>query len=200
MNISKWFNKRVRRRRGVHKDKRRGWQAHGTEMLWPSMGWRAFGRYMVLKILRLADNPHRVALGVAVGVFVSWTPLFGVHNLLIILLCWILGASILAGLAGSFVGNPWTLALMWWSSYEIGQRVLGLNHVKVLKVLESLTLDKLWAQLWPLLRDVFLPTLLGAGILGLITGALSYWLVLVMMKAYSARRAKRWAEQHGRWK
>lgn len=199
MSFPRYFNQRVRRRRGVHKTHRLDWRSNVVELLWPSMGWRAFARYLVLQVLRLADNPHKVALGVAVGIFVSWTPLLGFHNLLIVILCWICGASILAGLASAFLGNPWTLPLMWWSAYELGQRVLGLHHVKVLKVLESLTFHKLWAHLWPLLKLVFLPTMLGAVILGFVSGAVSYWLTLVMMRAYTARRAKRWAERHGTW-
>jgi uncharacterized protein (DUF2062 family) len=199
MNLSQFFRKRARRRRGVHKTRRKGWRAHGSEVLWPSMGWRAFFRYMVLQVLRLADNPHRVALGVAVGVWVSWTPFLGFHNLAIVTICWLTGASILAGLASAFIGNPWTFPFMWWSAYELGQRVLGLHHVKVLNILEGLTLHKLLAHLWPLVKLVFLPTLTGAAILGFINAAIFYWLALRAMQAYTARRAKRWAEQHGHW-
>jgi uncharacterized protein (DUF2062 family) len=196
--LKKWFRKRPRRRRGVHQSRWRGRLRHVREFFWPSMGHRAMARYVLLRVIRLAENPHKVALGVAVGVFVSWTPLLGLHNLLIILICWLLGASILAGLAAALVGNPWTFPLMWWGSYELGNRLLGTRHVDVVKVFEGMTLDRFWHHLWPLLKVVFLPVGLGAVPLGLVSAGLCYWLTLKLMKTYHLRRAARWAEKRAR--
>jgi hypothetical protein len=34
-------------------------------------------RFVKLRILYANDSPHRIALGVAIGLFVAWTPLPG---------------------------------------------------------------------------------------------------------------------------
>ncbi len=49
------------------------------ELLWPRKGFLRPLRYLTMRILRLTASPHAVAVGVAAGVFVSWTPFIGVH-------------------------------------------------------------------------------------------------------------------------
>mgnify|MGYP003905738571 FL=1 len=54
-----------------------GWLAWMREMVYPSGGFRRATRYVIHRMSRLPDEPHRIARGVFAGVFVSFTPLFG---------------------------------------------------------------------------------------------------------------------------
>jgi hypothetical protein len=45
------------------------------------------------KFLMLDDTPHRIALGIAIGVFVAWTPTVGVQMLAVIPIAFLLGSE-----------------------------------------------------------------------------------------------------------
>jgi uncharacterized protein (DUF2062 family) len=41
-------------------------------------------RFLEYKILHIEDTPHKISLGVALGLFIAWSPLLGLHFLQII--------------------------------------------------------------------------------------------------------------------
>ncbi|MCX5874811.1 MAG: DUF2062 domain-containing protein, partial [Deltaproteobacteria bacterium] len=66
-------------------------------------------KYYYLKFLRLQGDPHSLALGVAIGLFVGITPTIPLHSALIIILAWPLRGNILAALiAATAISNPLT--------------------------------------------------------------------------------------------
>jgi uncharacterized protein (DUF2062 family) len=97
--------------------------AHG--LVWPRTGWRRFGVYHLKRLIRLPGTPHSIAAGVACGTAISFTPLIGFHLLLGVLLTLAFRGNLLAGVAGTLIGNPWTLPFMWLASYEVGKFLLG---------------------------------------------------------------------------
>ena len=66
-------------------------------------------------------SPHELALGLATGLALSFTPFIGLHALLAILISWIIGGSMAAAIIGTLFGNPWTFPFIWILTYEIGQ-------------------------------------------------------------------------------
>ena len=42
--------------------------------------------FFIYRVLHVDDTPHRIALGVAAGIFIAWTPTIGFQMLLTILL------------------------------------------------------------------------------------------------------------------
>jgi uncharacterized protein (DUF2062 family) len=94
-------------------------------LVWPRTGWRRFGVYHLKRLIRLPGTPHSIAVGVACGTAISFTPLIGFHLLLGVLLTLALRGNLLAGVAGTLIGNPWTLPFMWLASYEVGKFLLG---------------------------------------------------------------------------
>ena len=79
----------------------------------------------VYRLRRLSDTPHAVALGFAVGVFSALTPFLGTHMVMAALIAWVIGGSVVAALLGTFVGNPLTYPLFWYSTYEVGNLMLA---------------------------------------------------------------------------
>ncbi|MBF0588875.1 MAG: DUF2062 domain-containing protein [Magnetococcales bacterium] len=89
-----------------------------------------FGRYLhyhTIRLLRLPDNHHNIALGVAWGVFISFTPLLGFHLILATLLCVIFGGSKVASWIGTLIGNPATFPIFFWSDYQLGSWLLRMD-------------------------------------------------------------------------
>ena len=78
-------------------------------------------KYISLSIKRMKGSPHELALGLATGLALSFTPFIGLHALLAILISWIIGGSMAAAIIGTLFGNPWTFPFIWILTYEIGQ-------------------------------------------------------------------------------
>lgn len=184
------------RRRGVPRAHRKGIEVW-REYVWPSMGIRAWLKWVGLTLVRQAEDAHSVALGVAIGVFVCFIPILGTHTVIAFVLCLLTGGSFLAALAGTLLGNPWTYGVMWWGSYELGYRILGAAglagpRVNIHKLLEgNVGLAALWADAEQLIEHVVIPALLGSVIIGVPTAACMYVLVLWQVRRWRQRRATR---------
>jgi hypothetical protein len=139
---------------------------------WPRRGLARSLRYRLLRMRRLQASPHAVAIGIAAGVFAAFVPLPGAQMTLAAMLAWLLRGSMLAALAGTFVGMPWTYPFMWLASYRLGALLLG--H----QVAGAPTPDQI-GSIWPLLK----PLALGGIILGLVAGAAGYWLARCVVRA-----------------
>lgn len=64
----------------------------------------------IRKILASGDDPHKIALACAIGIFVGFFPVFGVHTVMALGLAWLFRVSPAVTLAATFVNNPWTIA------------------------------------------------------------------------------------------
>lgn len=93
--------------------------------VWPSCGWRRSASYLGHRIARVKASPHRVAAGLACGVAIGLTPLYGLQFILAALFAAALRGSVVVSLIGTFVANPWTIPLIWLVSFEIGDALLG---------------------------------------------------------------------------
>ncbi len=47
--------------------------------LWPRRGLQRGWRYLWHRVTRISATPHTIALGVAIGAFISFTPFVGLH-------------------------------------------------------------------------------------------------------------------------
>ena len=82
-------------------------------------------KYYYLKFLRLQGDPHSLALGVAIGLFVGITPTIPLHSVLIIILAWPLRGNILAALiAATAISNPLTWLPQYYLSWQVGNWLL----------------------------------------------------------------------------
>ncbi|VFQ43041.1 DUF2062 domain-containing protein [Desulfoluna butyratoxydans] len=80
------------------------------------------------KIKRLQGNPHYIAMGMAIGVFVGVTPTIPFHTALAIVLAFVLHGSKPAAAIGVWVANPLTIPLFYYSSYKVGVGLFGGNR------------------------------------------------------------------------
>lgn len=111
----------------MFKRKPRSYAQMASDMVWPRGGWSRSAQYVVHRVRRLPDEPHRVARGFGIGVFVNFTPLFGFHLMLAMGMAWIMRANMLAAVLGTFVGNPLTTPLIAVLSVSLGRRMLGVH-------------------------------------------------------------------------
>lgn len=172
---------RAWRVRGVHANHRHGAVAHMREFIWPTMGLKAFARWIWLKLVRQANQPHYVALGAALGVITAFFPILGTHLLLVAALCALLRASFVAGMLGTMVANPWTIGPMWAASFHLGRKILGMTPGSdhAIEHLNGMSWSVLMARLDILLDHVIMPTIVGGVVIGgplaVLVYAVVYW-------------------------
>lgn len=141
------------------------------------------GRFIV-SVKTLRGDPHYIAMGIGIGVFVGMTPTFPFHTLLAVALALALKASKPAAALAAWVGNPLTIPAFYWASYRIGVLIVGdaapFNE-------ELVTI----AQHMKLGMDVTLAMMIGGIVLGIAPGVVSYFVARRILAAIRSRRRKR---------
>jgi len=137
-------------------------------LLWPSCGFDRSVRYAGKRLMRLNASPHKIAVGCAVGVFASITPLVGVQMVMAGALAFVLRGSLAAAMLATWVGNPLSWPVIWGVTYAVGRFMIG-NPGPA----EAAALPHPGSGLWPILY----PMLLGSIPVGLASAAVSYGLV-----------------------
>ncbi|RMD91547.1 MAG: DUF2062 domain-containing protein, partial [Alphaproteobacteria bacterium] len=95
------------------------------QLVYPRGGWWRAATYVWHRLRRLPDSPHRIARGIGAGVFVSFTPLFGMHFVLAALIALLIRGNVLAAVLATFFGNPLTFPLIAAASLKLGALILG---------------------------------------------------------------------------
>lgn len=180
------------------------------EFFYPRGGWLRAAQYVVHRLRRLPDPAHKISRGIAAGVFVSFTPLFGFHFLASAAVAWMLRGNILAAILGTFAGNPLTFPIIATISVDLGNRILGVGSgpfhspAAVITSFSYASLE-IWHNIkavftpepvrWHRLSDffdhVFLPYLVGGIVPGIIAGMVAYFLSRPLIAAYQKARIKR---------
>lgn len=146
------------------------------------MGWLRAAKYTKLRLIRLPDTTHKIALGLAFGSAVSFTPLIGTHFAQAALLAWLFRANILSSFIGTALGNPWTFAFLWWSGFELGTTIFnffGWHDAGTLPDYVDFSVVVEIMKTHPL--DIFLPWMVGGYLLCLVVLLpfyyLYYWII-----------------------
>ncbi len=175
---------------------------------WPRGGWLRAVLYVVYRIRRLPDPAHKISRGIAVGVFVCFTPFFGLHFLLATGIAWMIGGNMLAALLATFVGNPLTFPIIAGTSVELGNWILGRQNTlplgQVFDAFSRVSVE-LWLNARAVFTDepvywvhmdrffelVFLPYLIGGLAPGLVAGMAAYIISRPVIGAYQKGRISR---------
>jgi len=175
-------------------------------LFYPRSGWCRTIEYIKLRVKRLPDTPHRIALGIACGVFVTFSPLFGFHFLVSAFTAWVVRANILASLLATFLGNPITFPFIAAVSHRIGLWLMGRgseHHVwsnitdGIAEMLSTLWInfkalfvggEVPWDPVISVFYEIFVPYLIGGVIPGAIFAAIFYFAFRPMIAAYQKRR------------
>jgi uncharacterized protein len=191
---------------------RRGILRSIVEAVWPRGGWQRATSYVMHRLRRLPDTPHRICVGIAAGAFVSFWPTFGLHFLLAALAAFLLRGNILAALLGTFFGNPLTFPVIAVASMQLGSWIMGYESTMAFgQVMASIgqASSELMRNLWAVFTGeaahwerlsvffwrVFAPYFLGGTILGVPCSIVLYYLCLPLVLAYQRRRLNKLKER-----
>jgi uncharacterized protein len=183
-----------------------GWGAWLREQVYPRSGFKRAIRYVIYRMRRLPDQPHRVARGVFAGSLIGFLPLPGLQFLVAWGAARLIRGNVLAALLGTFNTNPLTTPPFAVFSVWLGHWMLGidapLNGRYILSALENALRD-LWInftaifgpekaqwdgliQFW---NEIYLPWFIGALGPAIVISAVAYYVTIPLVGAYQKARA-----------
>jgi hypothetical protein len=156
--------------------------------------------WFIYRVLHVDDTPHRIALGVAVGVFIAWTPSIPLQMVLTVAISTLLGANKFVGVPFVWISNPLTVVPIYGPNYLIGAWILG-GQVQSQAFIKALvkTMDFRGGffevvQAWYEAMVNFLPELwLGSLIVATVLGLATYFVMLRVIIVY-----RRFRHRHDR--
>ncbi len=142
------------------------------------------------RLFALDDTPERIAGAFALGIFLAFCPLLGLHTFIGLALAFLFNLNRFALLMGVFINNPWTLVPIYAACTYLGGLLVGFPRLPDLPSFEwrALWSSSFWMQFgqWRILK----PLVLGSSILALFLSAFSYIAVLYLLKQHRARQEK----------
>lgn len=186
-----------------------------AEGIYPRGGWSRAVSYVMHRLRRLPDPPHKIARGVAAGVFVCFTPFFGFHFFLAAILSFVMQGNILAAIMATFFGNPITFPIIATLAVDLGSWMLDLPggmqlpgivgafsnaSIEMWYNFTAMFTDEIthWNRLDRFFQRVFVPYLVGGIAPGVFAGVTAYVITRPIIDAYQKGRIKRLKKRYER--
>lgn len=197
------------------RSKPRSYGQLASELIYPPGGFRRSTTYLWYRLRRLPDQPHRIARGMAAGVFLSFTPLHGFHFIVAALVSLAIRGNVLAAFVGTFAGNPLTTPFIALASVGLGRTILGLpgdmSPQVIFREFAHATAETWhnvmsavgpgptsWSGLSEFWHEIFLPYAAGGAVLGLVAAIITYYLTIPLVRRYHRRKARAMAARIAR--
>lgn len=138
-------------------------------------------KYSFKSIIFEKGSPKKIAISFAVGVFLGFSPLYGIQILMSLLVSFIFRLNKIVTIAGSLVTNPWTVIPVYTANAFIGMFLLGRSFHSLPNLSMSDLTDL--SELLSKLGSLMLPITIGGLLLGIIGAVAGYFIVyFIMMK------------------
>ena len=144
------------------------------------------------RLIRIRGEPRDISLGLALGIFIGLSPIFGIQIWSAILLAALFRWNKIAAAVGTLISNPFTTPFICAATYYVGSRLLGADLVP-LRNLEW-NLDTL-VRILSKTPQVFWALTLGGIILGLPLALISYYICYTAVVRYRTRLKQKLADK-----
>jgi uncharacterized protein (DUF2062 family) len=153
---------------------------------------RRFRRFVFNNILHANDPPWQLALGAAIGMFVTFTPTVGFQMLLVVFLAWLFKANKAIGLPIVWISNPATVVPIFYACYVVGRVILQHDPISVdwWQTLANPPADW-WPKVsfyWSRLMEIAGPLWVGCLFVASIMGYVTYYGTYHAIRWYRLRR------------
>lgn len=154
-------------------------------------------KYFYLRFIRLKGEPHSLATGTAIGVFVGITPTMPFHTIIILGITMSTRASAIAAIIASWVVcNPLTYLPIYYFSMVVGNKLTPyeLNWQRIKNLLTSLTSHQSFfyslRKITGLGFETIVVMLVGGVVLAIPFTIVSYYFSLCFFKQLRQKKAK----------
>lgn len=138
----------------------------------------------MLKMLMANHSAREIALGMAIGSFISILPLYGLHTVLCLIAALLIPkANKLAILLGTNISLPPTVPTITWTAYDIGRFLLPDKHYPPLswEYIKNFNIFKI--------REFYFPLFIGSVVLGFLCAVSVYFITLLIANHLAKRRS-----------
>lgn len=189
-----------------------GWGPWLREQVYPKSGIKRATRYVIHRMRRLPDQPHRVARGVFAGSLIGFLPLPGLQFVAAWLASRLVNGNLLAALLATFNTNPLTTPFFAVLAMTLGHWIMGIEAPLNAEYIGHAFGDAgsdLWFNFMALFNDdvarwgglikfwheIYVPYFIGALGPGLILSIAGYYITIPLVEAYQKARAAKAAER-----
>ncbi len=141
-------------------------------------------RYIYLRFVRFRREPAELARGMAIGVFIGFTPALGFHMVLAVAFSMILQGNKIMAVLGTWIGNFVTLPFIFPVEYLIGKWLLGGSHPNLREL--SMTPSEILHASW----NILLPLSIGSLVMGGLAAIVAYFLTAPLFRLLQARHKR----------
>ena len=124
---------------------------------------------MLVRMRQLEGDPRYIARGMAVGIFVSITPIIPLQTIVAVTLAFMTRGSKSAAALGTWLSNPLTIPLVYYANYKLGCILLRCQTT-----MDTIAFDS-FSQLMSLGLEVTGAMLVGSLIIGLVLAVVAYF-------------------------
>lgn len=169
-------------------------------------------RFIKFRILHVDDSPRNLAMGVAIGLFIAWTPTIGLQMLIAIALAVLLRANKFLSITLVWVSNIFTLVPIYLPSFLLGKRIVDVLEIgytsskhQAMQLLERLSSFSVLTDMWTLdfwksvikiMIDIGLPLWIGTMLIAPIIAVASYLVTYRMINWYRHKNPRRRYRKH----
>ncbi|WP_299505811.1 DUF2062 domain-containing protein [Cypionkella sp.] len=183
-----------------------GWLAWMREMIYPTGGFKRATRYVIHRMSRLPDDPHRIARGVFAGFMIGFLPLPGLQFVAAWAAARLVRGNLFAALLGTFNTNPLTTPFFAVFAMTLGHWIMGVQEPlsaeaiggafahaggdlwrNMVAIFTPETMH--WGGLIRFWHEIYVPYFIGALLPGLVISAVAYYLTIPLVQTYQKARA-----------
>lgn len=175
------------------------------EMVYPTGGFKRATRYVIHRMRRLPDTPHRIARGVFAGSMVGFLPLPGMQFVAAWGASRLANGNLLAALLATFNTNPLTTPFFAVLSITLGHWILGIDKPLSGEYI-GMAFGNAGADLWfnvtaifgpqharwegliQFWHEIYVPYFIGALAPGLLLSTAFYYVTIPLVHAYQKAR------------
>jgi len=136
-------------------------------------------RLKIKKILQLDCPPNRIAAAAALGVIIGFSPYIGFHTVLAIGISFVFNLPLYPLIVGAYITNPFTFIPIYTVCYKFGEMVTRQSADFSVDFSEIT-----FSCLLTTAKSLIYPFFVGAHLLGLILGSITYILTYYLIKKY----------------
>ena len=152
--------------------------------MWRRWGFFRQSKLNIIRLARLRSSPDAIGRGIALGLFIGFTPTFGVQILLAILFAFLLRQNKIATFVGVWITNPLTAPLIYGLEYEIGRILLGYPSLGSNQFTHDFS--------WSMGMHVVAPLMLGCLVLGIPSAIIGYAVTVRLIPSLQQWKIPRW--------
>jgi uncharacterized protein (DUF2062 family) len=162
--------------------------------IWPATGWKRAIKYSAYRVRRIDGSANSIAVGVAWGVAVSFTPFYFLHIGIAVAGSWFMGGSLLGAAIGTLVLNPLTFPLIGWLTYSIGSYFLASSTN--FESMGELSMGYIVDNFSEIVMPFLLPMALGGFLVAFVSWIIVFLIVRILVSRYRELRIQRFRRKN----